>query len=83
MKIKRSLTEYPSIDLTPEHTKRSGQSIHPDIEAAYKYVESIQNTSDFKDDLCWFGWAIREAFLAGISYANSTNASIHPIRGKK
>ncbi len=54
---------------TPEHDKRTKETIHPDIIKAYEYVESVKHTTDFKNDLAWHGWALREAFLAGISYA--------------
>lgn len=69
--------EYPDRDLTPEHTKRSGTdhgadspaSLHPEVEAAYNYVDSVLDTSDFRGAYAWHGWALREAFLAGISFA--------------
>lgn len=73
----RTRAEMPQRDLTPEHTKRGGKDhgahddgpLHPDISAAYDYVDSIVDTSDFKPQFAWHGWALREAFLAGISYA--------------
>lgn len=55
------------MQLTPEHDKRDGETLHPDIEAAYRYVESIVHTADNRDGLSWHGWALREAFLAGMS----------------
>ncbi|MCP4595736.1 hypothetical protein [Neptuniibacter sp.] len=64
--------EYPDKDLTPEHSKRNtpdDEPLHPDISAAYDYVDSVLDTSDFKDSYAWHGWALREAFLAGISHA--------------
>jgi len=71
--IKKTGKEYPQKDLTPEHSKRgndhdSDNPIHPDVNAAYDYVDSVLDTSDFKDAYAWFGWGIREAFLAGASY---------------
>lgn len=53
---------------TPEHEKRIG--FNGDIDAAYSYVESVSDTGDYEDmgSPLWYGWAIREAFLAGISY---------------
>ena len=71
--------EYPRRDLTPEHTKRGSEDhgstndgpLHQDITAAYKYVDSVLDTSDSRDSYMWHGWAIREAFLAGISYAQN------------
>ena len=60
---------------TPEHDKRDMDGgLHPDVEAAYDYVSGLSVTTV---DGCngnapfWHGWAIREAFLAGISYAAS------------
>ena len=63
--------------MTPEHTKRINKHdyyapIHPDVSAAFRYVESVKHTSDYTGDLAWHGWALREAFLAGISYATAT-----------
>lgn len=80
MKLIRS--NYPQRDLTPEHTKRgevdhaSEGDIHPEIIEAYHYVDSIVDTSDDDDEYAWYGWAIREAFLAGISYAKNQNRGI-------
>ena len=75
MKLKR--TNYPKdLVLTPEHEKRgsidhaSGGELHPDIVAAYDYVDSILETSDDDTEYAWYGWGIREAFLAGISHAS-------------
>jgi hypothetical protein len=70
---KKQISDYPPRDLSPEHTKRESPDkdpmyIHPDVDAAYDYVDSILDTSDFVDVYAWHGWAIREAFLAGISY---------------
>lgn len=78
--IKKTFDEYPR-NLIPEHSKRNndegykeGQgALHPDIKEAYKYVESISDTSDFVDEYAWHGWALREAFLAGISYCEGRN----------
>lgn len=62
-------------DTTPEHTKRNTgrprqDGNHPDITAAYAYVESVAHTADAQGiGKAWHGWALREAFLAGISYA--------------
>lgn len=61
---------------TPEHDKRFDawkRGENHDIPAAYKYVESIISTADGGTGLhTWHGWAIREAFLAGISFAQSS-----------
>ncbi len=57
-------------DLTPEHAKRDdGHDLHPDVVAAYAYVDRVLNTSDYTNPYAWHGWALREAFLAGISHA--------------
>lgn len=74
MEVKKP-SEYPSRSLTPEHDARGGKDegfdnngdLHPEISAAYDYVQSVLDTSDFKSVYAWHGWALREAFLAGIS----------------
>lgn len=63
-------------DLTPEHTKRNTNDTQDraEIGAAYNYVTTqvevcdIQLTSGVP---AWYGWALREAFLAGITYARA------------
>lgn len=58
-----------SKSLTPEHDKRhSGNGLCVEISASYEYVESVTDTADDGLSLTWHGWALREAFLAGISY---------------
>lgn len=65
------------MSLTPEHDKRGTPPIeydgrlHPDVSAAYDYVENVVQTADgmHGHTPTWHGWALREAFLAGISYA--------------
>ena len=77
--IRKTGSEYPKRDLTPEHTKRGNghdsfdidQPIHVDVNAAYDYVNKVLDTSDYKDSYLWHGWALREAFLAGISHAKN------------
>ncbi len=77
--LAKPMNEYPKRDLTPEHTKRgsedhgqkSGEPLNAEIEAAYAYVDSVLDTSDYKPNFAWHGWALREAFLAGISHATS------------
>ena len=65
--------------ITPEHDKRDHYrqetgSNHPDISASYRYVDSVVDTADYKEPfLAWHGWALREAFLAGCSYAAQQN----------
>lgn len=60
---------------TPEHDRRFEawkRGENHDIPAAYKYVESILHTADACRGLhAWRGWAIREAFLAGITFAQT------------
>ena len=60
-------------DLTPEHTKRNSDSDSMrEVWAAYAYVSSVVSTADAISPCggyAWHGWALREAFLAGCSYA--------------
>jgi hypothetical protein len=35
------------------------------VEAGYAYVSSKRDTADDKANLMWYGWALREAFIAG------------------
>lgn len=53
--------------LTPEHDKRrtDGPGLHSEILAAYDYVDEVMKRAPW----LLYGWAIREAFLAGCSYA--------------
>ena len=70
---RREVKDYPE-NLTPEHDFRCASSngdLDPEVSAAYKYVDSVINTSDFIKPLAWHGWALREAFLAGITYKNN------------
>ncbi|NKI17397.1 hypothetical protein HCU74_08205 [Spongiibacter sp. KMU-166] len=77
--IERKADELPNRSLTPEHDKRGSADhgaendgeLHPEISAAYDYVASVLDTSDFKDAYAWHGWALREAFLAGISHGGT------------
>lgn len=66
----RLAKDYP-LDITPEHDKRNNEG--SEVSAAYDYVESVLDTSDFIDSPAWHGWAIREAFLAGASHAKTQN----------
>ena len=62
---------------SPEQDKRTGPDhgwgfegpLPDDVSAAYDYVESVVNTSDYIKPLVWHGWALREAFLAGVTWA--------------
>lgn len=88
MMIEKLASEFPKRELTPEHIKRGSDHnsidvdnfyIHPEVTAAYKYVDSVLDTSSFKDEYLWHGWAIREAFLAGCSHnAANINQAIEP-----
>ena len=54
-----------------------GGELHPDHTAAYAYVESVLPTAVEDDGVSyhvWHGWAMREAFLAGISYAKENTS---------
>lgn len=60
----------------PEHEKRhTADGLHPDVNAAYCYVMSVSDTCDIPSSNAWHGWALREAFLAGVSFADSRPAS--------
>jgi hypothetical protein len=70
-------------DLTPEHTARNqgdDKELHPEVLAAYRYVESVHDSADMpSNDLVgprWFGWALREAFLAGCSHVARARAAL-------
>lgn len=65
--------------VTPEHDRRDGGDhgfnddgpLHPDLIAAYDYVSRVLSTRDALDAHgcpMWYGWALREAFLAGQSH---------------
>lgn len=61
-----------TVDLTPEHNARDQEEgLHPEVQAAYRYVESVICAADAKSPTgyAWHGWALREAFLAGCSHA--------------
>lgn len=85
---RREMSDYPKRDLTPEHTKRgnghdtfSDAPIHPDVNAAYAYVDSVIDAADITNgnSPAWYGWAIREAFLAGISHAQSWTPALKQL----
>jgi len=72
-------------DLTPEHTARrqgDNEELHPEVRAAYRYVESVLDSADIPSGKLggplWFGWALREAFLAGCSRAHIALAQPEP-----
>lgn len=61
------------IDATmPEHAARElPTGVHPEVRAAYQYVKRVSDTADgvFGAAVWWHGWALLEAFLAGVSHA--------------
>lgn len=63
----------------PEHDKRAGGESE-DIGAAYRYVESVAHTMDAEaihgHYHAWHGWALREAFLAGMSAKDASIATL-------
>lgn len=46
----------------------------PKLEAAFKYVESVSHTADYPIPKTWHGWALREAFVAGMKKAEDDSA---------
>jgi len=38
------------------------------MDAAYDFVSSMVPRADDKENLMWFGWALREAFIAGAKW---------------
>ena len=77
---RREMNDYPKRDLTPEHTKRrtghdsfSDAPLSQDVLAAYRYVDKVVDVADLKvgGAPAWHGWALREAFLAGVSHAEN------------
>jgi len=71
--MQRETSNPPKRDLTPEHTKRAagyGQ-LHEDVRAAMAYVDRVVDAADLNvgGAPAWYGWALREAFLAGVSHA--------------
>lgn len=81
---RREMSDYPKRDLTPEHTKRgaghdsfSDAPLSQDVLAAYDYVDRVADVADLKvgGAPAWHGWALREAFLAGVSHAENKTAN--------
>lgn len=64
----------------PEHSARSTPEcapLHPDIQMAYDYVESVKDRPDHYSIVhqpLWYGWALREAYLAGMTAARTATA---------
>lgn len=66
-------SDKQKMSTTPEHDKRDiADGLHDDVDAAYRYVESVTHTADYPIARAWHGWALREAFLAGVSHAEKT-----------
>jgi hypothetical protein len=72
----------PADHIDPEHAKRHTEgALHPEVEAAYRYVDSVVKNADPLSTVgapAWHGWAIREAFLAGRSHARARAALPQP-----
>ena len=70
-------------DLTPEHSARpSASDGYPEVEAAYRYVDSVVQHADAISPCgghAWHGWALREAFLAGCTHHRNTGSHVTPI----
>lgn len=71
-----------SDDLTPEHSARHAtHGLHPEIAAAYRYVDSVLKHADAaspRGGYAWHGWAMREAFLAGCTHYRESGGYIVP-----
>ena len=71
-----------STDLTPEHSARPlGSPGFPEVEAAYRYVDSVVQHADAISPCggyAWHGWALREAFLAGCTHHRENGGYIVP-----
>lgn len=46
------------------------------LKAAFDYVEGVLDTADDKLNMLWHGWALQEAFLAGIKWAEERDTDI-------
>jgi hypothetical protein len=46
--------------------------------AAYEYVEHVAHTADDKERIMWHGWALRDAFEAGIEWARNHSPTPPP-----
>ncbi len=71
----------PYKSATPEHDKRMTEKghIHPDVLKSYWYVDSVLWTADaVAHGYAWHGWALREAFLAGMSAAREESECESP-----
>ena len=72
-----------STDLTPERSARPlGSPGFPEVEAAYRYVDSVVQHADAISPCgghAWHGWALREAFLAGCTHDRDTGSHVTPI----
>lgn len=69
-----------SQDIIPEHTRRMADGqLNPDIVAAYAYVDRVSHTADLRAPYpAWHGWALREAFLAGVTHGSTNTKEDKP-----
>ena len=65
---------FAGVDLTPFHTA----STSVDIDRAYAYVDSVTHTVDDEEQMYWHGWALREAFLAGMQARDEEECGCEP-----
>jgi hypothetical protein len=74
--------ENKDFDIIPEHSSRyREENLHPEVKAAYDFVNKVSNTSDVvspQGGRAWHGWALREAFLAGCSYSAHSRPEPNP-----
>jgi hypothetical protein len=48
------------------------------VEAGYAFVETMVPRADDKANLMWYGWALREAFVAGAVWQAALDAAKRP-----
>ncbi len=70
------------VGMAPEHSARPlGSPGFPEVEAAYRYVDSVVQHADAISPCgghAWHGWALREAFLAGCTHYRENGGYIVP-----
>lgn len=80
-RVERAPSARPAPSYSPEHDKRESddEPMHPELYAAFEYVDSAGMKTRLPGGAgpqthlgyLWHGWAIREAFLAGISWRDA------------
>lgn len=71
------------VRIMSEHAKRDGLS-HPEVEAAYCYVDKVLNHAEkIGGSHLWYGWSMREAFLAGCSYVHAQKPEPEPAQEQR